>query len=110
MLTALEDTENSFVAYSARQTQLKSLTEQAQASRRAAELAIPVAIVNCGPTRGDEHARLLLDAPLGQALTELVGRCDALGSYEAEGMPGRVGIDAEADGLVRSVQERRAER
>jgi multidrug efflux system outer membrane protein len=39
VLTALEDTENSFVAYSARQTQLKSLTEQAQASRRAAELA-----------------------------------------------------------------------
>ena len=39
VLTALEDTENSFVAYSAGQTQLKSLTEQAQASRRAAELA-----------------------------------------------------------------------
>jgi multidrug efflux system outer membrane protein len=39
VLTALEDTENSFVAYSTRQTQLKSLTEQAQASRRAAELA-----------------------------------------------------------------------
>jgi multidrug efflux system outer membrane protein len=39
VLMALEDTENSFVAYSARQTQLKSLTEQAQASRRAAALA-----------------------------------------------------------------------
>jgi outer membrane protein, multidrug efflux system len=39
VLTALEDTENSFVAYSARQSQLKSLSEQAQASRRAAELA-----------------------------------------------------------------------
>jgi multidrug efflux system outer membrane protein len=39
VLTALEDTENSFFAYSAQQTQLKSLTEQAQASRRAAELA-----------------------------------------------------------------------
>jgi outer membrane protein, multidrug efflux system len=39
VLTALEDTENSFVAYSARQAQLASLTEQAQASRRAAELA-----------------------------------------------------------------------
>jgi multidrug efflux system outer membrane protein len=39
VLTALEDTENSFFAYSAGQTQLKSLTEQAQASRRAAELA-----------------------------------------------------------------------
>jgi multidrug efflux system outer membrane protein len=39
VLTALEDTENSFVAYSAQQAQLKSLTEQAQASRRAADLA-----------------------------------------------------------------------
>jgi multidrug efflux system outer membrane protein len=39
VLTALEDTENSFVAYSTQQAQLKSLNEQAQASRRAAELA-----------------------------------------------------------------------
>src|SRR5271169_2645664 len=39
VLTALEDTENSFVAYSTRQAQLKSLSEQAQASRRAAQLA-----------------------------------------------------------------------
>lgn len=39
VLTALEDTENSFVAYSERQAQLKSLNEQAEASRRAAELA-----------------------------------------------------------------------
>src|SRR5271170_1899863 len=39
VLTALEDTENSFVAYSAGQAQLHSLTEQAQASQRAAELA-----------------------------------------------------------------------
>jgi multidrug efflux system outer membrane protein len=39
VLTALEDTENSFVAYSTQQAQLKSLTDQAQASRRAAELA-----------------------------------------------------------------------
>ena len=39
VLLALEDTENSFVAYSTQQTQLKSLNEQAQASRRAAELA-----------------------------------------------------------------------
>jgi outer membrane protein, multidrug efflux system len=36
---ALEDTENSLVAYSTRQAQLKSLAEQAAASRRAAELA-----------------------------------------------------------------------
>ena len=39
VLVALEDTENSFVAYSTGQTQLKSLNEQAQASRRAAEIA-----------------------------------------------------------------------
>jgi multidrug efflux system outer membrane protein len=39
VLVALEDAENSFIAYSSQQTQLKSLTEQAQASRRAAELA-----------------------------------------------------------------------
>ena len=39
VLTALEDTENSLVAYSKRQEQLKSLSEQADASRRAAELA-----------------------------------------------------------------------
>jgi multidrug efflux system outer membrane protein len=39
VLTALEDTENSLTAYSARQAQLKSLTEQTVASRRAAELA-----------------------------------------------------------------------
>jgi multidrug efflux system outer membrane protein len=39
VLKALEDTENSLVAYSTGQEQLKSLTEQAGASRRAAELA-----------------------------------------------------------------------
>jgi outer membrane protein, multidrug efflux system len=39
VLTALEDTENSLVAYRTRQEQLKSLNEQAGASRRAAELA-----------------------------------------------------------------------
>jgi multidrug efflux system outer membrane protein len=39
VLLALEDTENSLVAYSTRQAQLKSLTDQAGSSRRAAELA-----------------------------------------------------------------------
>ncbi|MDR3417147.1 MAG: efflux transporter outer membrane subunit [Nevskia sp.] len=39
VLAALEDTENSFVAYGRQQARLKSLSEQAQASRRAAELA-----------------------------------------------------------------------
>ncbi|PRY01655.1 NAD-dependent protein deacetylase [Allonocardiopsis opalescens] len=40
--------------------------------RHAAERAIPVAIVNQGPTRGDSHALLTLDAPLGATLTALL--------------------------------------
>jgi NAD-dependent SIR2 family protein deacetylase len=39
---------------------------------RAAKVGIPVAIVNQGPTRGDEHAAVRLDAPLGPTLRELV--------------------------------------
>jgi NAD-dependent SIR2 family protein deacetylase len=39
---------------------------------RAASLGIPVAIVNQGATRGDPHATLTLDAPLGEALATLV--------------------------------------
>jgi NAD-dependent SIR2 family protein deacetylase len=39
--------------------------------RRATALGIPVAIVNQGPTRGDAEAALILDAPLGRALTTL---------------------------------------
>jgi NAD-dependent SIR2 family protein deacetylase len=38
---------------------------------RAAELGIPIAIVNQGPTGGDGDASLTLDAPLGPALTDL---------------------------------------
>ena len=38
----------------------------------AARNGMPVAIVNSGPTRGDEKAALRLDAPLGQVLPELV--------------------------------------
>ncbi len=40
--------------------------------RRAAEQGIPVAILNHGPTRGDPHATLRVDAPAGTALTALV--------------------------------------
>lgn len=40
--------------------------------RRATELAIPVAIINQGRTRGDAHALLTLDAPLGSTLTALL--------------------------------------
>lgn len=39
VLTALEDTENRFVGYAQAQARLKSLGEQVEASRRAAELA-----------------------------------------------------------------------
>ncbi|SBT41341.1 NAD-dependent protein deacetylase [Micromonospora auratinigra] len=41
---------------------------------RAAKRGIPVAIVNQGPTRGDGHATVTLDAPLGPTLTALAGR------------------------------------
>ena len=40
--------------------------------RRAAKLAIPVAIVNQGATRGDELADVRVDAPLGEVLPLLV--------------------------------------
>ncbi|NEA25796.1 Sir2 family NAD-dependent protein deacetylase, partial [Actinomadura bangladeshensis] len=40
--------------------------------RHAARHGVPVAIVNRGATRGDEHALLTLDAPLGPTLTALV--------------------------------------
>jgi NAD-dependent SIR2 family protein deacetylase len=39
--------------------------------RRAAERGVPVAILNRGPTRGDEHAAVRVDARAGAALTEL---------------------------------------
>ncbi|HET9621884.1 MAG TPA: NAD-dependent protein deacetylase [Kofleriaceae bacterium] len=40
--------------------------------RRAAERGIPVAIVNRGPTRGDDYARVRIDARAGTALPALV--------------------------------------
>jgi len=40
--------------------------------RHAAKLALPVVIVNQGPTRGDAYAAATLDAPLGPALGALV--------------------------------------
>ncbi|MDG4839320.1 NAD-dependent protein deacetylase [Micromonospora sp. WMMD967] len=41
---------------------------------RAAKQGIPVAIVNQGPTRGDGHASVCVDAPLGAVLPELAAR------------------------------------
>ena len=40
--------------------------------RRAAERNVPIAIVNRGPTRGDVHAQLRIDARCGEALPRLV--------------------------------------
>ncbi|GAA3030211.1 NAD-dependent protein deacetylase, SIR2 family [Actinokineospora globicatena] len=42
--------------------------------RRAATNGTPVVIITLGPTRGDAHATVRVDRPLGEALTELVGR------------------------------------
>jgi NAD-dependent SIR2 family protein deacetylase len=42
--------------------------------RHAARIGVPVAIVNQGPTRGDPHAAIAVDAPLGDTLTELLRR------------------------------------
>jgi len=42
--------------------------------RRAAANGTPIAIVNQGPTRGDEFATLKVDAPLGELLTGLASR------------------------------------
>jgi NAD-dependent SIR2 family protein deacetylase len=40
----------------------------------AARAGLPVAIVNQGPTRGDAHAALRIDAPLGELLTAVADR------------------------------------
>jgi NAD-dependent SIR2 family protein deacetylase len=40
--------------------------------RRAARLGVPVVIINQGSTRGDDHAVLTIDAPLGETLTGLL--------------------------------------
>ena len=42
---------------------------------RAARAGIPVAIVNEGPTRGDEHAALKLETPIGPTLSSLMRLC-----------------------------------
>ncbi|RLK58107.1 NAD-dependent SIR2 family protein deacetylase [Actinokineospora cianjurensis] len=42
--------------------------------RRAATRGTPVLIITKGPTRGDAHAAVRVDRPLGPALTELVDR------------------------------------
>jgi NAD-dependent SIR2 family protein deacetylase len=44
----------------------------------AVQRGLPVAIVTCGPTRGDQKAALKLEAPLGQVLPALADRLEAL--------------------------------
>ncbi len=51
--------------------------------RRAAQHGIGVAIVNEGQTRGDEYARLKIDAPLGQSLTALRQQLDRASAVPA---------------------------
>jgi len=48
---------------------------------RAAKLGIAVAIVNQGPTRGDDKAALRLDAPLGVVLPHLAARAAATPAF-----------------------------
>jgi NAD-dependent SIR2 family protein deacetylase len=43
---------------------------------QAAKLGIPVAIVNQGPTRGDGHSAVRVDAPLGLVLSDLAARLE----------------------------------
>jgi NAD-dependent SIR2 family protein deacetylase len=44
--------------------------------RHAARNGIPVVIVNQGTTRGDPHAKITVNAPLGDTLTELLARIE----------------------------------
>ncbi|MEY9835791.1 NAD-dependent protein deacetylase [Streptacidiphilus sp. EB103A] len=52
--------------------------------RRAAKAGLPVAIVNHGPTRGDEHASIRVDLPLGHALTALARDLDPVAPSASE--------------------------
>lgn len=54
---------------------------------RATKLGVPVAIVNQGPTRGDEYATLLVDAPLGPTLASLAQYQEAVAHYAANEGP-----------------------
>jgi multidrug efflux system outer membrane protein len=102
VIAALEDTENSFFAYSTRQAQLKSLLAQADASRRAAEIA---------ETQYREGVsdflvlldaqRTLLDAEDSVAQTETDVNISVVAIYKALG---GVGQPAAADPTARIAQ------
>ena len=70
---------------------------------RAATPDIPVAIINQGPTRGDDHATYTVDAPLGVALPELLRRLDGVAA--AADRP--IGCRPSATGPGRLTQPRR---
>ena len=63
---------------------------------RAAKHGIPVAIVNRGPTRGDDCAALMVDAPLGVVLPEVVRRLvgPTAGAAPSQSAGGRTAVDA----------------
>ncbi len=49
--------------------------------RRAVERGVPVAIVNRGPVRGEEHAAIKIEASTGEVLAALAAR---LGAYDSD--------------------------
>lgn len=102
VLTALEDTENSFVAYSANQSRLKSLTEQAQASRRAVELAdiqYREGVADFLVLLDAQRTQLDVDDSVAQAQTAV--NVSVVGIYKALGGVGQPPSDAAAK-LVRA--------
>jgi NAD-dependent SIR2 family protein deacetylase len=53
--------------------------------KRAAERGVPIAIVNIGPTRGDELARIKVEEKCGAALTAAVASVIPSGARDLEG-------------------------
>jgi multidrug efflux system outer membrane protein len=103
VLTALEDTENSLLAYSTRQAQLKSLTEQVSASRRAAELAA----IQYREGVADflillDAQRTQLDAEDSMAQAETAVNVSVVAIYKALGGLGQPVSDDGAARLVRT--------
>jgi multidrug efflux system outer membrane protein len=101
VLGALEDTENSLENYSARQTQLKSLADQAAASKRAAELA------DTQYREGVSDFLVLLDAQRTQldaedavAQAETAVNVSVVAIYKALGGVGQPTNDADAQARV----------
>ncbi len=64
--------------------------------RRAAERKIPIAIVNRGPVRGEEHAALKIEASTGETLSRLVDRLSEAEELQNELTGGSQSLTAEA--------------